>query len=37
MVITLSSFSMSIVQPLSGGVFRVRTGLRGLPTNVFDG
>jgi sugar lactone lactonase YvrE len=24
-------------QPLSGGLFRVRTGLRGLPTNVFDG
>jgi sugar lactone lactonase YvrE len=24
-------------QPLSGGVFKVRTGLRGLPTNVFDG
>jgi len=24
-------------QPLSGGLFKVRTGFRGLPTNVFDG
>jgi sugar lactone lactonase YvrE len=24
-------------QPLAGGVFRVKTGLRGLPTNLFDG